>query len=71
MVLSLPVASCSEEGIFLAEVQMRFIHLLQALPGLFALCRGHFRVIVNDVLELIHHTAVGDEVPQRPPPGIS
>ena len=61
MILSLPVASASEERIFLSEIQMRFVNLFQLFPCRFPLLWRHFRMIVYDMLEFIHHTAIWDK----------
>ena len=60
MVLLLPVASLSEEGISLI-IQMRLIFLLQPAPRRLSLRRRQLGIFINDMLELIHHTAIWNE----------
>ena len=57
MQLLLPEASLSEERISLV-VQVGFVLPFQTAPCLLSLCRGQLRMLIDDMLEFIHHTAV-------------
>ena len=57
MQLLLPKASLSEERISLV-IQVGLVLPLQTAPCLLSLGRGQLRVLIDDMLELIHHTAV-------------
>ena len=60
VVLLLPEAPLFHKGI-VRIIQMGLILLLQGSPKQFSLLRSHFRILIDNVLELIHHGAVGNK----------
>ena len=61
MQLPLPALAVAVEGNLAAELHPRHIHAQKFLPDRVALCRGHLRLFIDDMLEMIDHRAVGDE----------
>ena len=60
VLLLLPEATVLKECISLV-VDVWLVHFLELSPLSSALLRGQLRMLVNDVLELIDHTAIRDE----------
>ena len=61
MVLTLPAAPLGVEGNLAVHLHPGHIDAGQLLPRGVALRRGHVGLLIHDVLEVIHHGAVGDE----------
>ncbi len=61
MVLPLPALSLAVEGNIAVQLHPGHVDSQQALPLSVALGGGQLRVLVDDVLEVVHHGAVGDE----------
>ena len=60
MVLPLPGAALAVEG-DVVEAHPGHVDGGELPPGLVALCGAHLRLLVDEVLEVVHHRAVGDE----------
>ena len=60
MKLPLPVAALPETLVILV-IEMRLVFHLQLSPGSVPLRRRHIRILIHNVLEFVHHTAVGDK----------
>ena len=59
--LALPVLTCAVERDLAVQTHPGLIDGSQLFPFLVALGRGQLGVLVDDVLEMVHHCAVGDE----------
>ena len=60
MVLPLPGAAFAVEG-DVVELHPGHVYGGQLAPGVVALGGGHVRLLVDEVLEVVDHRAVGDE----------
>ena len=61
MVLALPRASVAIEGQPVVEINPRHIYARQPPPLVVALGGSELRPLIDDVLEVVHHRAVGDK----------
>ena len=61
MTLPLPALAVAVERDIVAELHPRHIHAQQLFPDRVALRRGHIRLFVDDMLEVVDHRAVRDE----------
>ena len=61
VVLALPALALAVEGDLAVQTHPRHIDAEQLLPHGMALRRGEIRLLIHDVLEVVHHGAVGDE----------
>ena len=61
MQLPLPALAVAVEGDLAAELHPRHIHAQKLFPHCMALRRGHLRLFIDDMLEMVDHRAVGDE----------